>query len=119
MQGQRADYTQLFKAVMSGIRVPRIGVGRPRSTPSSVSADRTYSSLAIRQYLRRRGIRHSIPEKSDQAANRRMRGQAGGRPPGFDQVRYRKRDTVERAISKLKNYRAVATRYDKRAWLRT
>ncbi|MCX4749181.1 IS5 family transposase [Kitasatospora sp. NBC_01287] len=115
-QGQRADCTQ-FEAVMRGIRVPRIGAGRPRSTPSSVSADRAYSSRAIRQYLRRRGIRHSIPEKSDQAANRRLRGHAGGRPPGFDRDRCRKRNTVERAVSRLKNYRAVATRYDKRAYV--
>lgn len=32
----------------------------------------------------------------------------------FDEERYKKRNTVERAISRLKNSRAVATRYDKR-----
>lgn len=41
----------------------------------------------------------------------------GGRPPGFDKELYKKRNTVERAINKLKNYRAVATRYDKRAYV--
>lgn len=102
---------------MNGIQVPRIGAGRPRSTPSSVSADKAYSNQAIGQCLRRRKIRHSIPGKRDQAAIRRTRGHAGGRPPGFDPVRYRKRNTVERAISKLLNYRAVATRYDKRAYV--
>ncbi|MER6735548.1 IS5 family transposase [Streptomyces puniciscabiei] len=37
------------------------------------------------------------------------------RPPGFDKERYKKRNTVERTINRLENFRAVATRYDKRA----
>lgn len=58
-----------------------------------------------------------IPEKRDQAARRRRRGRQGGRPPGFDAERYKKRNTVERAINKLKQFRAVATRYDKRGYV--
>lgn len=102
---------------MERIRVPRLGLGRPRSTPDSVRADRAYSNRRTRQYLRRRGIRHVIPEKSDQAMNRVRRGRAGGRPPGSARERYKKRNTVERAINKLKNHRAVSTRYDKRAYV--
>ncbi|MEU9314107.1 IS5/IS1182 family transposase, partial [Streptomyces sp. NPDC048256] len=49
-------------------------------------------------------------------AGRLRRGSTGGRPPGFDKERYAKRNTVERAISKLKQFRTVATRYDKRAY---
>ncbi|WP_455754777.1 IS5 family transposase [Streptomyces prasinus] len=114
--GQRADCTQ-FEPVMERIGVPRLGPGRPRTTPDSVSADKAYSNRRTRCYLRRRGIRHVIPEKSDQIVNRVRRGRAGGRPPGFDKERYKKRNTVERAINKLKNYRAVFTRYDKRAYV--
>ncbi|WP_442817877.1 IS5 family transposase [Streptomyces sp. NBC_01591] len=114
--GQRADCTQ-FEPVMERIRVPRLGPGRPRTTPDSVSADKAYSNRRTRRYLRRRGIRHVIPEKSDQAVNRVRRGRAGGRPSGFDKERYKKRNTVERAINKLKNHRAVSTRYDKRAYV--
>ncbi|GHE14554.1 IS5 family transposase [Streptomyces alanosinicus] len=111
--GQRADCTQ-FEPVMEKIRVPRTGLGRPRTRPDSVSADKAYSNRRTRAYLRKRGIRHVIPEKADQAANRVKRGSRGGRPPGFDKERYKKRNVVERAINKLKGFRAVATRYDKR-----
>lgn len=112
--GQQADCTQ-FEPVMDKIRVPRLGPGRPRRLPDSVAADKAYSNGKIRRYLRRRGIRHVIPEKSDHKTARRKRGSRGGRPAGFDKARYRARNSVERAINKLKQFRAVATRYDKRA----
>jgi transposase len=99
------------------IRVPRLGPGRPRRLPDSVTADKAYSNRNIRTYLRRRGIRHVIPEKSDHRTARRNRGSRGGRPAGFDKARYRARNSVERAINKLKQFRAVATRYDKRGYV--
>ncbi|WP_436849109.1 IS5 family transposase [Streptomyces atriruber] len=114
--GQRADCTQ-FEPVMDEICVPRQGFGRPRRTPDSVSADKAYSNCKIRGYLRKRGIRHVIPEKKDHKAARLRRGSRGGRPPGFDKARYKDRNTVERAIGKLKQFRAVATRYDKRGYV--
>nr|BFD96517.1 IS5 family transposase [Kitasatospora sp. Xyl93] len=114
--GQRADCTQ-FEPVLEKIRIPRTGPGRPRKTPDSVAADKAYSNGPIRAYLRRRGIRHTIPEKSDSRAARLRKGSRGGRPPGFDEARYKKRNTVERAINKLKHARAVATRYDKRGYV--
>jgi transposase len=80
-------------------------------------ADKAYSSAANRAYLRRRGIQAVIPVKEDQKKHRRARGRAGGRPPAFDPGRHRERNTVERCFSKLRQFRAVATRYDKRDYM--
>ena len=114
--GQRADCTQ-FQTVLEKIRVPGVGVGRPRTKPDSIAADKRYGNGPCREYLRRRGIRHTIPKKSDSQAARLRKGSRGGRPPGFDEDRYKKRSTVERAINRLKQYRAVAARYDKRGYV--
>jgi transposase len=99
---------------MDQIRIARRGKGRPRTRPGRAMGDKAYSSTANRAYLRRRSIQTVIPVKDDQKNNRRARGRRGGRPPAFDAARYRERNTVERCFPKLKQFRAVATRYDKR-----
>ncbi len=80
-----------------------------------VLADNAYSSRVIRSHLRRRGIRAVIPQPSDQIAKRKNRGRSGGHPPAFDRDAYKQRNTVERCINKLKQWRGLATRYDKTA----
>lgn len=74
-----------------------------------VLADKAYSSRAIRSHLRRRGIRAVIPQPIDQTAHRKRRGSHGGRPPAFDRDAYKHRNTVERRINKLKQWRGLAT----------
>ena len=76
--------------------------GKRKFRPARIVAD-TYGSRAIRAYLRARGIRSTIPGKS----NQRQRGP-------FDKVIYRERNRVERTINRLKQFRRVATRYEKR-----
>jgi len=83
--------------------------------PDHLTGDKAYSSRANRAALPARHIPHTIPERADQKANRARKGAAGGRPPAFDRARSRNRNQVERLMNRRKQFRAVATRYDKLA----
>src|SRR5262249_31773522 len=106
-----------FNAALADIRIGRRGRGRPRTRPGRVLADKAYSNRAIRTDLRRRGIAATIPERVDQQENRTERGSRGGRPPAFDATLYNQRNVAERCINKLKQFRAVAFRFDKRQYM--
>ena len=109
--GQRNDGTQL-SVVLDAIRVPKKGKGRPRKRPERLLADRGYGKGIYRRMLRARGIPHIIPERKD---HRQRRAKRVGRPLLFDADLYAKRNVVERCVNRLKQWRAIATRYDKRA----
>ncbi|ROR37870.1 transposase [Kitasatospora cineracea] len=98
--------------MLARVRV-RGPIGRPRTRPDAVAADKAYSSRDNRNHLRKRGIKAVIPEKRDQAANRKKKGSRGGRPVGHDTELYKERNTVERLINRLKAWRGIATRFDK------
>jgi transposase len=113
--GQDADTRQLI-GLLDAVRVARPGGrGRPRKRLAHLTGDKAYSSRANRAALRARRIPHTIPEPADQQAHRARRGARGGRPPAFDRERYRQRNQVERLMNRRKQFRAVATRYDKLA----
>ena len=59
----------------------------------------------MRSYLRRRGIGAVIPRRSNESR----------RGVRFDRAAYRERNRVERLINRLKQFRRIATRYEKRA----
>jgi transposase len=114
--GQRHD-SLAFEPLMRRLKVARTGPGRPRTRPDRLLGDKAYSNRKIRAHLHRRGIKATIPEKTDQRKARVAKGSAGGRPPSFDAEPYKQRNTVERAINKLKDFRAVAMRTDKREFV--
>ncbi len=101
--GQTHEST-VFASLLERGTVARAGRGRPKRRPRRVVADKGYSSRAIRDYLRRRGIRMTIPRKTNEH-----------RTGPFDRARYRARNLVERLINRCKQFRRLATRYEKRA----
>ena len=105
----------MLTTVLDEIRVPRPGAGRPRTRPEAVLADRAYATGVIRTELRRRRITAVIPEKKDALEARQRRGSRGGRPPAFDKETYKDRNVVERSFCLTKQWRGLATRYDKLA----
>ncbi|MER7747700.1 IS5 family transposase [Streptomyces bacillaris] len=113
-EGQIHD-GQVLPFLLDDIRVPRPGPGRPRTTPDVLLGDKAYSSKQTRAVLSARGIRAVIPERADQQANRKRKGRSGGRPRTLDSDTYKRRNVVERSFSLLKQWRGLATRYDKLA----
>lgn len=112
--GQRNDDAMLAE-VLDAIRVPRTGSGRPRTRPDAVLADRAYTSGVNRRALAGRGIKAVIPQKNTEIAARKRKGSAGGRPPASAAEEYKNRNVVERSFSMTKQWRGLATRYDKLA----
>ena len=111
--GQAGD-SPMFLPLMGQLRIGR-DTGRPRTRPDAVRADKAYSSRAIRSHLRSRGIKAVIPEPDDQKGHRTRRGARGGRPVALDRADYKNRNVVERQYCHLKQWRGLATRYDKHA----
>jgi transposase len=105
----------MLPVLLDRLRVARCGPGRPRTRPDALLADKAYSSRAHRTLLRERGVKAVIPERADQRTNRLRRGSAGGRPVSYDTELYKNRNVVERSYESLKQWRGLATRYDKLA----
>jgi transposase len=101
--GQRHEALVLIPLMAQGT-VKRRGPGRPKRRPKRLIGDKAYGSRAIRQYLRHHGIRLTIP---------RNRGEHRTGP--FDRRLYRQRNKLERLINRLKQFRRIATRYEKQA----
>jgi len=105
----------MLPVLLEYLRVARCGPGRPRTRPDALLADKAYSSRGHRALLRERGIKAVIPERADQQQHRQRRGAAGGRPVSYDTEMYKDRNVIERSYEKVKQWRGLATRYDKLA----
>jgi transposase len=100
--GQESDIAQAEKLMEWG--AVRSRSERPHLRPKRLVADKGYTSGPFRNYLHRHGIRYTIPHRSNEHHQ-----------CTFDKQTYRKRNIVERLINRLKQFRRIATRYEKRA----
>jgi transposase len=89
---------------MASGAVKRRSAGRPKHRPRRIVGDKADSSRHIRQYIRHHGIRVTIPRKSTEQ-----------RTGPFDRISYRQRHKIERLMNRYKQFRRIATRYEKRA----
>lgn len=83
--------------------------GAPRQHFAVVSGDKGYDGEAQRAIVREHGSTPLIPHR------KRPDGSYAERAEGFDKEQYKKRNVVERLIGKLKEFRRIATRFDKLA----
>ncbi len=93
-----------FQELMETGAVKKEGKGHPRIRPDRVIGDKAYSSRKIREFLRKHHIRITIPRRVNET-----------RTGPFDKAIYRLRNRIERFINRMKQFRSIATRYDKSA----
>ena len=94
----QAHESKSAEALVDAVRVGR------RTRPKRVAGDKGYSHPFVRRMLRDRRITPLIPTRSDQPTD-----------PAFDREAYKRRNVVERCVNRLKQYRGLATRYEKTA----
>jgi transposase len=101
--GERHELT-VAEHLMEQGKVKGSGPRRPRCRPKRVLGDKGYSSKTFRRFLRQLGIRYTIARKVNE-------------PPrcSFDNAVYRQRNRIELLINRLKQFRRIAIRYEKRA----
>lgn len=103
----QAHESQFAQRLLDGIGVQRQN-GSMKRRGHAVLADKAYSGNALRNALKNKGIKTVIPRKSNEKMASDGRSQ-------LDRDAYRNRNVVERCFGRLKEYRRIATRYDKTA----
>lgn len=84
--------------------IPLLERALHRMWPEALAGDKGYSSTALRNWLGEREIAAVIPRRTDETG-----------PNDYDRELYRERGVIEQTINRLKRWRRVATRYEKRA----
>lgn len=99
--------SQLADATLATVRVPQPR-GRPRTRPKELVADKAYDSRELRQRLRGRGIKPTIPTFERRKRRKAKRGRPIKTGPS-----YRQRWKVERCFGWMDNYRRLVVRYER------
>ena len=97
------------REVLSKIRVPRLGKGRPKTRLLEIAMDKAYDSRELRRSLRARGIRASVPERK-RRGKRRQKGPKSKLYPASE-----RRWQVERVNAWMDNFRGLVVRYERKA----
>ena len=92
--GGEVHETQGFAALMALHDAP----------PDKLLGDKGYDSDEIRNDLAKRGIEPVIPPRSNRTT-----------PIKYDREAYKRRNLIERCVNRLKQFRRIATRYEKTA----
>lgn len=103
----QAHESQFAQRLLDGIGVQRKN-GSMKRRGHAVLADKAYSGHVLHNELKNNGIKAVIPRKS----NEKMASDGRSK---LDRNAYRNRNVVERCFGRLKEYRHIATRYDKTA----
>lgn len=104
----------MFTHLMEQLKINR-SVQAGHARPDRVSGGNAYSSRAIRTHLRDRGLITVIPQPFDQIGLPKRGGYNSARPPASDKEDDKGRKIVERNFNIFKQWRGLATRYDKLA----
>jgi transposase len=72
--------------------------------PKCLIADKAYDADSLRKWLKARRIKAVIPSSATRTV-----------PYPLDRAAYRRRNLIERLFGRLKNWRRIATRYDRLA----
>ena len=101
--GQCSD-VKGFDLLNTALKVKRIRRGKPKQRPRYLVGDKGYDAQRIRRTLRRQHTTPIIPKRKNSIHK-----------PRFNRGLYQERNRIERLINRLKQFRRVATRYEKRA----
>ena len=108
--GHRND-SALFEQALKSVSIPQ-KLGRPKTKPRAVVADKGYDFSPVRYYLRKRNIEAVIPpRKMPESWQCHKRGPK----PKTNFKLYKERNVIERFIGWMKNCRRIATRFEKYA----
>ena len=106
--GHRHEMT-MARQTIEEIHVPK-PVGRPRTRPGALAADKGYDASWFRDWLRSRGIRASIPRRSYGKPR-------PGRPVLYEKKLSGHRWVVERTFGWLNNWRGISVRYARYSYI--
>jgi len=105
LESAQSSEVKLAEEALRTVKVAK-GVGRPRTRPRELVADKGYDSDALRKRLRARGIRPCIPRRRNARPRPGRKANLSG---------YRERWVVERTFAWLGNFRRLVVRWERRA----